>query len=122
MPRRWSRLARGADFLYTDGIRDLDAAAAKLLFAPEARQILALASALLRWKPPTGRGLPWRPPPGPMPGATGLQLGQVAQPLAGRFDRPGLLAPALFEMLSLLGQGQIPYPIKGLYRLDKFRA
>ena len=59
------QLDQGAEFLYTDGPRELDAAAAKIL-TPEARALLA------RTLPVAGRDRlerrrRWKAPPGPLP-------------------------------------------------------
>ena len=93
-------LILGAEFLFTDGVRSLDEAAAKLL-TPEARANLAAALGALE-------ATEW--------GATdletaarsfaesrGLKLGQVAQPLRAALTGKAS-SPPLFEMLALLGR------------------
>jgi glutamyl-tRNA synthetase len=93
-------LLQGAEFLFTDGPRTLDAAAEKLLTA-EARQ--SLTSIL-----PVLEATDWSAPA--LEKATrdfadtaGLKLGQVAQPLrAALTGRTS--SPPLFEMLALLGR------------------
>jgi glutamyl-tRNA synthetase len=93
-------LLQGAEFLFTDGPRALDAAAEKLLTA-QARQTLARTLPLLEatdWSSPAleaaARGFAEQ---------TGLKLGQVAQPLrAALTGRTS--SPPLFEMLALLGR------------------
>ncbi len=95
-------LADAADFLYTDGPRDLDAAAQKLL-TPEARATL-------------GRVLPaleatdWSAPALEDAARTfaeghGLKLGQVAQPLRAAVTGK-TSSPPLFETLALLGRDE----------------
>ncbi len=93
-------LLQGAEFLFTDGPRALDAAAEKLLTA-QARQTLARTLPLLEatdWSPSAleaaARGFAEQ---------AGLKLGQVAQPLrAALTGRTS--SPPLFEMLALLGR------------------
>ncbi len=93
-------LLQGAEFLFTDGPRALDAAAEKLLTA-QARQTLARTLPLLEatdWSSPAleaaARGFAEQ---------SGLKLGQVAQPLrAALTGRTS--SPPLFEMLALLGR------------------
>ena len=71
-------LVQGAEFLYTDGVRDLDAAAEKLL-TPEARAALAAALPALEatdWSGPALEAAARTHAEG-----SGLKLGQVAQPL-----------------------------------------
>jgi glutamyl-tRNA synthetase len=93
-------LIQGADFLYTDGIRDLDAAADKLL-APEARAQLAAALPALEATDWTGPAL--EAAARSHAEANGLKLGQVAQPLRAALTGKAS-SPPLFEMLSLLGR------------------
>jgi len=93
-------LADAADFLYTDGPRELDAAAQKLL-TPEARADLARYVSM-------AEGIDWT---GPSLEAMarafvehrGIKLGQIAQPLraviTGKTN-----SPPLFEMMALLGK------------------
>jgi glutamyl-tRNA synthetase len=93
-------LIQGADFLYTDGIRDLDAAAQKLL-TPEARAALAAALPALEatdWSAPALEAAARAHAE-----ASGLKLGQVAQPLRAALTGRAS-SPPLFEMLSLLGR------------------
>jgi glutamyl-tRNA synthetase len=93
-------LIQGADFLYTDGVRDLDAAADKLL-APEARAQLAAALPALEATDWTGPAL--EAAARSHAEASGLKLGQVAQPLRAALTGKAS-SPPLFEMLSLLGR------------------
>jgi len=93
-------LIQGAEFLFTDGPRTLDEAAAKLL-TPEARAVLAQTL-------PALEATEW--------GASDLEaaartfaegrelkLGQVAQPLRAALTGKAS-SPPLFEMLALLGR------------------
>jgi glutamyl-tRNA synthetase len=95
-----AELVQGADFLFTDGPRSLDEAAARLLSA-ESRDLLAGVLAALE-------GTDWSAPvleaaARDYAAAAGLKLGQVAQPL--RAALTGRTAsPPLFEMLALLGR------------------
>jgi glutamyl-tRNA synthetase len=93
-------LIQGADFLYTDGIRDLDAAAEKLLTL-EARDQLAAALPALEATDWTGPAL--EAAARSHAEANGLKLGQVAQPLRAALTGKAS-SPPLFEMLSLLGR------------------
>jgi glutamyl-tRNA synthetase len=93
-------LIQGADFLYTDGVRDLDAAAQKLL-TPEARADLAAALPALAasdWTAPALEAAARAHAEG-----AGLKLGQVAQPLRAALTGKAS-SPPLFEMLALLGR------------------
>jgi glutamyl-tRNA synthetase len=93
-------LIQGAEFLFTDGVRDLDDAAAKLL-TPEARtQLTATLPALeaTDWSGPALEAAARAHAE-----ANGLKLGQVAQPLRAALTGKGVSAP-LFEMLALLGR------------------
>jgi glutamyl-tRNA synthetase len=93
-------LIQGAEFLFTDGPRDLDEAASKLL-TPEARA--ALAGAL-----PTLEATDWSTEALESAARifaeqSGLKLGQVAQPLRAALTGK-TSSPPLFAMLSLLGR------------------
>jgi glutamyl-tRNA synthetase len=93
-------LVQGAEFLYTDGVRDLDAAAEKLL-TPEARAALAAALPALEatdWSGPALEAAARTHAEG-----SGLKLGQVAQPLRAALTGRAS-SPPLFEMLALLGR------------------
>jgi glutamyl-tRNA synthetase len=93
-------LLQGAEFLFTDGPRGLDAAAEKLL-TPDARQALAQALPVLEatdWSAPALEAAARAHAQ-----SAGLKLGQVAQPLrAALTGRTS--SPPLFEMLALLGR------------------
>jgi glutamyl-tRNA synthetase len=93
-------LLQGAEFLFTDGPRTLDAAAQKLLTA-EARQSLTRILPVLEatdWSAPA-----LEKATRDFADATGVKLGQVAQPLrAALTGRTS--SPPLFEMLALLGR------------------
>jgi glutamyl-tRNA synthetase len=93
-------LLQGAEFLFTDGPRTLDAAAEKLLTA-DARRALAQALPLLEatdWSAPALEAAARAHAE-----SAGLKLGQVAQPLrAALTGRTS--SPPLFEMLALLGR------------------
>ena len=93
-------LIQGAEFLFTDGVRDLDEAAAKLL-TPEARATLAAALPVLEATDWSGQAL--EAAARAHAEATGLKLGQVAQPLRAALTGKGI-SPPLFEMLALLGR------------------
>jgi len=100
--RTLAELSQSAEFLYTDGPRDLDAAAAKLL-APEGRA--ALAAAL-----PALEATDWTAPALEEAArahaeASGLKLGQVAQPLRAALTGKAA-SPPLFAMLALLGRAE----------------
>src|SRR5690242_14733090 len=93
-------LISGAEFLFTDGPRTLDDAAAKLLTS-EARAGLAATLPALEatdWSASAleaaARGFA---------DAKGLKLGQVAQPLRAALTGKAS-SPPLFEMLALLGR------------------
>ena len=93
-------LVQGAEFLFTDGPRTLDAPADKLL-TPDGRA--ALAGAL-----PALEGTDWTGPALEAAARThaessGLKLGQVAQPLRAALTGKAS-SPPLFEMLALLGR------------------
>ena len=112
------QLDQGAEFLYTDGPRDLDAAAAKIL-TPDAR-----ARAGPHLARPGRDRLERRGPGKRRPAfaeANGLKLGDVAQPLARRPDRQDGLS-ALVRNVGTVRPGRIPYPIKGLCRLKKIHT
>jgi glutamyl-tRNA synthetase len=95
-----AELVQSAEFLYTDGPRDLDAAAAKLLDAG-GRAALAAALPALEASDWTGPGL--EAAARAHAEANGLKLGQVAQPLRAALTGKAA-SPPLFEMLSLLGR------------------
>ena len=93
-------LIQGAEFLFTDGPRGLDEAAAKLL-TPQARAILAKTLPVLEatgWiseeLEAAARDFAER---------NGLKLGQVAQPLRAALTGK-TNSPPLFAMLALLGR------------------
>jgi glutamyl-tRNA synthetase len=93
-------LVSGAEFLFTDGPRSLDEAAAKLL-SPDGRSALAAALPALEatdWTAPAleaaARGHAEH---------TGQKLGAVAQPLRAALTGKAS-SPPLFEMLALLGR------------------
>src|SRR3954469_6655940 len=93
-------LIQGAEFLFSDGPRTLDAAADKLLTA-EARA--ALAAALPALEAPDWTGSALEAPARAHAEATGVKLGQVAQPLRAALTGKAS-SPPLFEMLALLGR------------------
>jgi glutamyl-tRNA synthetase len=93
-------LIQGAEFLFTDGPRTLDDAAAKLL-TPDARAALARTLAVLdatNWSAEelenAARDFAEQ---------NGLKLGQVAQPLRAALTGK-TSSPPLFAMLALLGR------------------
>jgi glutamyl-tRNA synthetase len=91
-------LIQGAEFLFTDGPRSLDEAAAKLL-PPEARANLAALLPALEATDWTGPAL--EAAARVFADAKGLKLGQVAQPLRAALTGKAS-SPPLFEMLALL--------------------
>jgi len=93
-------LIAGAEFLFTDGPRQLDEAAAKLL-APEACAGLGKVLPALEATDWTGPAL--EAAARSFAEASGLKLGQVAQPLRAALTGKAS-SPPLFEMLALLGR------------------
>ena len=93
-------LIAGAEFLFTDGPRTLDAAADKLLTA-EARAALAAALPALEATDWTGPEL--EAAARAHAETTGVKLGQIAQPLRAALTGKAS-SPPLFEMLALLGR------------------
>jgi glutamyl-tRNA synthetase len=94
------QLAQGAEFLYTDGPRDLDAGAAKIL-TPEARSVMARTLPALEtgdWSAPALEAAARD-----FAEQNGLKLGDVAQPLRAALTGK-TTSPPLFEMLALLGR------------------
>jgi glutamyl-tRNA synthetase len=93
-------LVQGADFLYTDGPRDLDEAAAKLL-TPDARAGLSAALPALDATDWSAKAL--EEAARNHAERQGLKLGQVAQPLRAALTGKSQ-SPPLFEMMALLGR------------------
>jgi glutamyl-tRNA synthetase len=93
-------LIQGAEFLFTDGPRALDEAAAKLL-APEARAHLAATLPALEATDWGASDL--EAAARAFAETKGLKLGQVAQPLRAALTGKAS-SPPLFEMLALLGR------------------
>jgi glutamyl-tRNA synthetase len=104
-------LIQGAEFLFTDGPRTLDEAAAKLL-TPEARAILAETLPALEATDWGASDL--EAAARAFAEAKGLKLGQVAQPLRAALTGKAA-SPPLFEMLALLGREE------SLVRLRAYR-
>jgi len=94
------QLDQGAEFLYTDGPRDLDAGAAKIL-TPEARAVMARILPVLEATDWSGPAL--EAAARAFAEAGGLKLGDVAQPLRAALTGK-TTSPPLFEMLALLGR------------------
>jgi glutamyl-tRNA synthetase len=95
-------LSQGAEFLYTDGPRQVDEAAAKML-TPEARGILAgLVGELStrEWK-----AADLEAATRDFAAAQGLKLGQAAQPLRAALTGR-TVSPPIFEMLQILGRDE----------------
>jgi glutamyl-tRNA synthetase len=93
-------LIQGAEFLFSDGPRTLDEAAAKLLTAQGRAALAAVLPALeaTDWSGPALEAAARA-----FAEQNGLKLGQVAQPLrAGLTGKAS--SPPLFEMLALLGR------------------
>ena len=97
-----AELVQGAEFLFTDGPRDLDAAAAKLL-TPEGRAALAALLPALEATDWTAAAL--EAAARDFAAAQNIKLGQVAQPLRAALTGQAA-SPPLFEMLALLGRDE----------------
>jgi glutamyl-tRNA synthetase len=95
-------LNQSAEFLYTDGPRALDEAAAGLL-GPEGRAALAAALPALEATDWTGPAL--EAAARAHAEAAGLKLGQVAQPMRAALTGKAS-SPPVFEMLALLGRAE----------------
>ena len=95
-------LTAAADFLYTDGPRALDEAAAKLL-SPEARRLIGEFLTFIAEVPWTGAAL--EEAARAFADANGLKLGQVAQPLRAALTGRAA-SPPVFAMLEVLGQDE----------------
>jgi glutamyl-tRNA synthetase len=93
-------LIQGAEFLFTDGPRTLDEAAAKLL-GPESRATLAAVLPALEATDWSAAAL--EAAARTFAEQKELKLGQVAQPLRAALTGKAS-SPPLFEMLSLLGR------------------
>jgi glutamyl-tRNA synthetase len=94
------QLDQGAEFLYTDGPRDLDAGAAKIL-TPETRAGMARTLAALEATDWSAAAL--EAAARAFADANGLKLGDIAQPLRAALTGKAA-SPPLFEMLALLGR------------------
>jgi glutamyl-tRNA synthetase len=94
------QLDQGAEFLYTDGPRDLDAGAAKIL-TPETRAGMARTLAALGATDWSAAAL--EAAARAFADANGLKLGDIAQPLRAALTGKAA-SPPLFEMLALLGR------------------
>jgi len=95
-----TQLDQGAEFLYTDGPRDLDAGAAKIL-TQEARAVMARTLPALEATDWSGPAL--EAAARAFAETNGLKLGDVAQPLRAAVTGK-TTSPPLFEMLALLGR------------------
>ncbi len=95
-------LSQAAEFLYSDGPRALDEAAAKLL-SPEGRAALTAVLPALEGTDWTGRAL--EDAARTHAESQGLKLGQVAQPLRAALTGKAS-SPPLFEMMALLGRAE----------------
>jgi glutamyl-tRNA synthetase len=95
-------LSQSAEFLYTDGPRALDEAAARLL-TPDGRAGLAATLPALEATDWTGPAL--EAAARAHAEGAGLKLGQVAQPLRAALTGKAS-SPPLFEMLALLGRAE----------------
>jgi len=93
-------LIQGAEFLFSEGPRSLDAAAEKLL-TPEGRAALAAVLPALDATGWTGPEL--EAAARAFADGTGVKLGQIAQPLRAALTGKAS-SPPLFEMLALLGR------------------
>ncbi len=102
-------LREAAEFLFTDGVRQPDEAAAKIL-TDEARRTTAEFLAGLRDTPWTGAALEEKARL--FAEAKGLKLGQLAQPIrAGLTGRT--TSPPIFAMLEVLGREESLVRLKG---------
>jgi glutamyl-tRNA synthetase len=97
-----AELVESAEFLFTNGPRDLDAAAAKLL-TPEGRAMLARVLPALETTDWSGEKL--EAAARAFAESAGTKLGQVAQPLRAALTGKAA-SPPLFEMLALLGRAE----------------
>jgi len=95
-------LVQGAEFLFSDGPRNLDEAAAKLL-TQEGRASLASVLPVLEATDWSGPAL--EAAARTFAEAKGLKLGQVAQPLRAALTGKAS-SPPVFEMLALLGRDE----------------
>jgi glutamyl-tRNA synthetase len=93
-------LVQGAEFLFTDGPRELDAGAEKLL-PSEARAVIARMLPALDATDWTGPAL--EAAARSFADAGGIKLGQVAQPLRAALTGK-TASPPLFEMMAVLGR------------------
>ncbi len=103
-------LAGAADFLYTDGPREADAAAAKVLTADARATLTRILPALeaTDWSAAALEAAARE-----FAETTGLKLGAVAQPLRAAMTGKAS-SPPLFEVMAVLGPGRIPHTDKGL--------
>jgi glutamyl-tRNA synthetase len=102
-------LTGAAEFLFTDGVRQLDEAAAKVL-TDEARRSTAEFLATLADAPWTAAALEEKART--FAEAKGLKLGQVAQPLRAALTGR-TTSPPIFAMLEVLGREESVLRIKG---------
>ena len=112
------QLDQGAEFLYTDGVRDLDEAAAKLLTG-EARALMARTLPVLEATDWSGAAL--EQAARDFAETQALKLGDVAQPLRAALTGKAT-SPPMFAMLSLLGREESLVTTKGLCRLRQFES
>ncbi|HEY4943909.1 MAG TPA: glutamate--tRNA ligase [Rhizomicrobium sp.] len=95
-------LASAADFLYTDGPRELDAASLKLL-TPEARAVLGKVLPALEATDWSAAAL--EEAARAFVDGEGLKLGQVAQPLRAALTGKAA-SPPLFDAMAVLGRDE----------------
>jgi len=107
-----AELAQGAEFLFSDGPRPLDEAAAKIL-SPEARGVLGGLVAALSARNWIAADL--EAATREFAEAKGLKLGQAAQPLRAALTGR-TVSPPIFEMLQILGKEE------SLVRLSAYTA
>jgi glutamyl-tRNA synthetase len=105
-------LSQGAEFLFSDGPRTLDEAAAKIL-TPDARAVLGGLSAALSAREWVASEL--EAATRAFAEAQGLKLGQAAQPLRAALTGR-TVSPPIFEMLQILGKEE------SLVRLSAYAA
>jgi glutamyl-tRNA synthetase len=95
-------LAQGAEFLFTDGPREIDAQADKVL-TPDARKLLGELAANFEkaeWRAETLEQLARE-----FAESKGVKLGQVAQPIRAALTGRGT-SPPIFSMLAVLGRAE----------------
>jgi len=96
-------LASAGEFLFSDGPRQLDEQASKILSTTEARKLLAETIYLLQRSEWTSVAL--EAGVRDLAEQKGLKLGQLAQPLRAAVTGK-VISPPIFEMMSVLGRDE----------------